>query len=269
MEKKTEEHIPLVQMLYGGLRGRFAQSFCVLQGDLDAIERVLLQRADPSLRRELLPLLRDVACRLPALERLADQTAEIALGSAMRTVHRQEAMDLAVLMEELTMDINNELSRRGSAAAVALEKTRESVPVVGDSSLICALFSNILSNALGAKSDAHLSWKLTGESLICRDDGPGLPEAYWPLLLAQPQQADLPFHAGTGLLLIRQYADCLGWTIVRQEDGICFQMPPFPEEQRMMLSSVSGGQLAREQARHAVCRELDALQMRETENLPV
>ena len=38
------------QILSGGLWGRFAQSFCVLQGDLDAVERVICQRADPSLR---------------------------------------------------------------------------------------------------------------------------------------------------------------------------------------------------------------------------
>ena len=86
------------QILSGGLWGRFAQSFCVLQGDLDALERVLYQRADPALRAELLPLLRDMACRLPSLERLANQTADIAIGSALRTVHGQDALDLAFLL---------------------------------------------------------------------------------------------------------------------------------------------------------------------------
>ena len=163
------------QILSGGLWGRFAQSFCVLQGDLDALERVLYQRADPALRAELLPLLRDMACRLPSLERLANQTADIALGSALRTVHRQDALDLAFLLEELARDVNAELAHRDMAATVELERQADSVPIVGDSSLICAMLVNLLSNSLGAKADARVRWTLTGRTLLCRDDGPGLP----------------------------------------------------------------------------------------------
>ena len=249
------------QILSGGLWGRFAQSFCVLQGDLDALERVLYQRADPALRAELLPLLRDMACRLPSLERLANQTADIALGSALRTVHRQDALDLAFLLEELARDVNAELAHRDMAATVELERQADSVPIVGDSSLICAMLVNLLSNSLGAKADARVRWTLTGRTLLCRDDGPGLPEDAWRTLLENSRGAGWMDHGGTGLLLIRQYADCLGWTITCQEGAICFAMPGFPADRQVELAS-GGGVLAREQAHRLLSRELDALELK-------
>lgn len=250
------------QILSGGLWGRFAQSFCVLQGDLDALERVLYQRADPALRAELLPLLRDMACRLPSLERLANQTADIAIGSALRTVHRQDALDLAFLLEELAQDANTELAHRGMTAAVELELKTDSVPFVGDSSLVCAIMVNLLSNALGAKADARVRWTLTGTALICRDDGPGLPEDAWRTLLENSRGAGWMDHGGTGLLLIRKYADCLGWAITCQEGAICFALPGFPANRQMELASGGGGELTREQARHLLSRELDALELK-------
>lgn len=249
------------QMLSGGLWGRFAQSFCVLQGDLDAVERVICQRADPSLRAELLPLLRDMACRLPSLERLANQTADIALGSALRTVHRQDALDLAFLLEELARDVNAELAHRDMAATVELERQADSVPIVGDSSLICAMLVNLLSNSLGAKADARVRWTLTGRTLLCRDDGPGLPEDAWRTLLENSRGAGWMDHGGTGLLLIRQYADCLGWTITCQEGAICFSLPGSTATRQVELAS-GGGVLAREQAHRLLSRELDALELK-------
>ena len=250
------------QILSGGLWGRFAQSFCVLQGDLDAVERVICQRADPSLRAELLPLLRDMACRLPSLERLANQTADIAIGSALRTVHRQDALDLAFLLEELAQDVNAELAHRGMNAAVKLERQTDSVPIVGDSSLICAMLVNLLSNSLGARADARVSWTLTGTALLCRDDGPGLPEDAWRTLLENSRGAGWMDHGCTGLLLIRQYADCLGWTITCQEGAICFALPGFPANRQVELAS-GGGDLPREQTRRLLSRELDALAMKD------
>ena len=249
------------QILSGGLWGRFAQSFCVLQGDLDAVERVICQRADPSLRAELLPLLRDMACRLPSLERLANQTADIALGSALRTVHRQDALDLAFLLEELARDVNAELAHRDMAATVELERQADSVPIVGDSSLICAMLVNRLSNSLGAKADARVRWTLTGRTLLCRDDGPGLPEEAWRTLLENSRGAGWMDHGGTGLLLIRQYADCLGWTITCQEGAICFALPGSTATRQVELAS-GGGELTREQAHRLLSRELDALELK-------
>lgn len=249
------------QILSGGLWGRFAQSFCVLQWDLDAVERVICQRADPSLRAELLPLLRDMACRLPSLERLANQTADIALGSALRTVHRQDALDLAFLLEELARDVNAELAHRDMAATVELERQADSVPIVGDSSLICAMLVNLLSNSLGAKADARVRWTLTGRTLLCRDDGPGLPEDAWRTLLENSRGAGWMDHGGTGLLLIRQYADCLGWTITCQEGAICFSLPGSTATRQVELAS-GGGVLAREQAHRLLSRELDALELK-------
>ena len=249
------------QILSGGLWGRFAQSFCVLQGDLDAVERLICQRADPSLRAELLPLLRDMACRLPSLERLANQTADIALGSALRTVHRQDALDLAFLLEELARDVNAELAHRDMAATVELERQADSVPIVGDSSLICAMLVNLLSNSLGAKADARVRWTLTGRTLLCRDDGPGLPEDAWRTLLENSRGAGWMDHGGTGLLLIRQYADCLGWTITCQEGAICFSLPGSTATRQVELAS-GGGVLAREQAHRLLSRELDALELK-------
>ena len=249
------------QILSGGLWGRFAQSFCVLQGDLDAVERVICQRADPSLRAELLPLLRDMACRLPSLERLANQTADIALGSALRTVHRQDALDLAFLLEELARDVNAELAHRDMAAMVELERQADSVPIVGDSSLICAMLVNLLSNSLGAKADARVRWTLTGRTLLCRDNGPGLPEEAWRTLLENSRGAGWMDHGGTGLLLIRQYADCLGWTITCQEGAICFALPGSTATRQVELAS-GGGELTREQAHRLLSRELDALELK-------
>ena len=68
-------------------------------------------------------------------------------------------------------------------------------------------------------------------------------------------------HGGTGLLLIRQYADCLGWTITCQEGAICFSLPGSTATRQVELAS-GGGVLAREQAHRLLSRELDALELK-------
>ena len=146
-------------------------------------------------------------------------------------------------------------------ATVELERQADSVPIVGDSSLICAMLVNLLSNSLGAKADARVRWTLTGRTLLCRDDGPGLPEDAWRTLLENSRGAGWMDHGGTGLLLIRQYADCLGWTITCQEGAICFALPGFPANRQVELAS-GGGDLPREQTRRLLSRELDALELK-------
>lgn len=256
----VQEHT--ARLLRGGLQGRFAQSFCVMQNSLDAMESVLQAQADPALRQALEPLVEEMARRLPALERLAGQAADLAVGGALRELHRPEPVELVGSLEELCACVNEELARRGSRAAMRLETAGrpEVLRVSGSRPLIDALLANLLSNSLRGNPDAQITLQLDGGlRLLYQDDGPGLPEDAWALLLTGDWRESLLHRGGTGLLLIREYAACMGWQISREGEALAFTMPPAPATDFTLYSSAARDLLCSEHCRARILRELDAL----------
>lgn len=258
-----QEHA--IRLLRGGLHGRFAQSFCVLQTTLDAMESVLRTQGNPALQDTMRPLLEEMARRLPALERLAGQAADLALGSTLRELHEPEPLELTSLVRVFCDCANEELARQGSEAVVVPEQEEAAAPLglMGNESLIDALLANLLSNALREKRNVRITLRLTADRrLVCRDDGPGLPEDAWMLLLGGAWQEELLYRGGTGLLLVREYAACLGWQIKRQDGALTFVLPPAPQD-LTLRSSEAKELLYAAQCRACIARELNALAVEE------
>ncbi len=254
-----QEHT--IRLLRGGLHGRFSQSFCVVQTTLDAMESVLRTQANPVLQDAMRPLMEEMARRLPALERLADQAADLALGSALRELHEEEPIELRGLLQTFCDCANEELARRRSPAAMALDLSGCGGPLglQGSQSLIDGLLANLFSNSLRGKKDVRVTLRLTADRrLLYLDDGPGLPEDAWALLLGGLWREEFLHRGGTGLLLVREYAGCLGWQIEREGGALAFALPPAPRA-FTLHSSEARDLLVAEQCRARIARELDAL----------
>lgn len=259
MPAAVQEHT--MRLLRGGLHGRFAQSFCVMQNSLDAMESVLQAGADPALREALQPMVEEMERRLPALMRLADQAADLAVGSALRELYRPEPVEIVSCLAELCVCIDEELALRGSKAAIRLDTAGipEVIGVSGSRPLIDGLMANLLSNSLRGTPDAQITLRLGGGlRLLYEDSGPGLPAEAWALLLDGTWEQGLLHSGGTGLLLIREYAACMGWQIGREGKAVVFTMPPAPTD-FTLCSSAARDLLHGEQCRKRIGRELDAL----------
>ena len=67
----------------GGLRGRLAEEFCVLQCELDALVHCVERDGALTARATVLSLLDKMTSRIQRLERLSDHAADLALGQAV------------------------------------------------------------------------------------------------------------------------------------------------------------------------------------------
>ncbi|MGN0984310.1 MAG: sensor histidine kinase [Gemmiger sp.] len=252
------------QLLRGGLHGRFAQSFCVLQTTLDAMQSALREQASPALQNSMRPLLEEMRRRLPVLERLADQAADIAMGGALRELHKMQPVELVSTLRMFCDCVSEELVKRESQASIVLEEA--GLPAVmaiqGDGGLIGAILSNLLSNSLRSRPDVQIRLQLTPDRrLRYEDNGPGLPEPAWKLLVQNELAGDLLRGGGTGLLLVREYAACLGWQPAREGKALVFVLPQAEDVPLELRSTQAKDLLFGERCRAHVCRELDALEL--------
>lgn len=263
------EQTSLLYAVNGGLRGRFAQSFCVLQTSLDALERCLDERADPQLRQRMKPLIREMAAQLPGLERLSDHVADLALGNALHEVYEQEPVELVSHLKRVCESVNAECAQREIKVEIVLELADGVGPcltVSGNSGLIEAMLANLVSNSLAErKENVRITLSLSGDRrLIYHDGGEGFPENAWGLLTEGRWTEELLSRGATGLLLVRNYCETMGWKISRAEDGVgvVFQMPPCDRIADTLYSDPVWELVEGERCRNCFGRELDAMLLR-------
>lgn len=222
----------LQAVLYGGLRGRLARGFNVLMGAADTLERYLSDDSAPELKRKTEPLLRIILQQTAELERLAANTAELALDVNLHTEHPLLPMDLTAYLRTLCENANRELACLTRPASVEMVGDwSEPVYLYGNDGLMNVLFANLFSNSVRAKADAHITLECTPQRrLLYRDDGPGLSGDACALLRGETASTALMRQSGTGLLLVAAYAAEMGWTLTAAADRgllLTVELPPY------------------------------------------
>lgn len=204
--------------LHGGLKGRFARGFSVLQGGMDALEHTILQSTTPTVQGQTLTILREMAQQMTELERLADHAADLAVSAVVRGGGAMQLVELSGYLRMVSATANQELAHRSYPARVTVEAP-EKVYANADTNRMMVLFANLISNSVQARQDAAITLQCTEERhILYRDNGPGLSAAQMALLEGK-LEGSVPLHTGgTGLLMIASYAEDLGWKL-RPQSG--------------------------------------------------
>lgn len=219
-------------LLHGGLRGRMAGAFCTLQSSVDALQRYLANSASPDVYDTARTMLEEMTDRIAALERLSGNAAELACGVMTRGAEELSPLELTGYLNETAACVNEELAIRGFAARLIVEKNAEPLWVLATTGLVDGIVVNLLSNLLQAQPGSKMY--LTpgpGRTLLYRDEGPGLQKETAVALLEQGKAPlRLRDNGSIGLLLVREYAQAMGWTVrVEPGEGLCirFAFPDF------------------------------------------
>ena len=210
--------------LRGGLKGRLAEDFCVLQGTVDALARFLEQQAPEPVRSTGMDTLREMARRIQRLERLADNAADLALGAQLRRLRTPVVLELSAHLQAFCACAEEELAACGHAVRVTLRREEpEGLWLEGDDALINNLLANLLSNSVRAGADEVELTCTKDRLLLYRDNGPGADPAVMAMLTEGTVSRELLAGGGTGILLVREYAAALGWTL-RAGSGSAFAL---------------------------------------------
>ena len=219
-------------LLRGGLRGRMAGGFCTLQGSVDALQRYLAANATPDVYEVARPMLEQMTGRIAALERISGNAAELACGVLTWGAGELAPLELSGYLSETLGCINEELAIRGFDVRATVEKDANPVWAMATTGLVDGILVNLLSNLIQIRPDGKMTLCLgPGRTLIYRDNGPGMDRKMTSLLLEEGKVPERLLDQGSvGLLMVREYALAMEWTIhVEDGDGMCirFDLPEF------------------------------------------
>ena len=184
-----------------------------LRSAVDTLERV----EDPSLRRQLLDVVREDVARL---DRLVVDIAEASRLDAELSRARFEPVDLGRLVETL-IGLWEGRSDRGVQIAFARPRAGTAV-ILGDESRLARLVDNLVDNAISFSPDGGLveirATEVNGEVLvIIEDEGPGVApearEAIFSRFHSIRPEEDFGRHSGLGLAIARAIVEGHGGSI--------------------------------------------------------
>ncbi len=240
----------------GGLRGRLAEEFCVLQCELDALVHCVERDGALTARATVLSLLDKMTSRIQRLERLSDHAADLALGVALRRQRQRMTLDLVRYLQDFCQIANEELAACGSALRIIFETEEDRRWIETDERLMDGVLANLFSNAAAAGASS-VSLKLNANCLTYQDNGPGPAPAVRALLREGTMEKDLLAQGGTGILIVREYADAIQWTLFLPEEKatgllLGFRLPEWRrEEDGLVLQDDSVEQILRERCQRA------------------
>lgn len=248
--------------LRGGLKGRFAGDFCVLQSSIEALSRYLETQTTPEVCRTAQEMLGEMTRRVIRLERLADNAAELALGGALGQNRSFRLVELQAYLDRFCDCVAEELVLNGLSVRLGWQRNEDGdFYLQGDPGLMDALLANLVSNSAAQHCSEILLRCESGASpdamrwLLYRDNGPGLGAEGRLLLEQGALSRSLIEQGGTGLLLVRQYADALGWQIRLEQEpgfGLRFGLPPFRVESALEALRSEAGERQEQQRRNAM-----------------
>lgn len=219
-------------LLRGGLRGRMAGGFCTLQGSVDALQRYLAANTTPGVYEVARTMLDQMTGRIAALERISGNAAELACGVLTWGAGELAPLELSEYLAESLGCINEELAIRGFN--VRAEMADHSAPVwtMATTGLVDGILVNLLSNLIQVCPGGRMTLRLgPGRTLTYRDDGPGMDHGTASRLLEEGKVPERMLDQGSvGLLMVREYALAMNWTIhVEDGNGLCiqFNLPEF------------------------------------------
>lgn len=254
--------------LRGGLRGRMAGAFGTLQSSVDALQRYLAGSTVPTVYETAQGMLEEMCARIAYLERLSENAASLATGAMTRGAEELAPLELAGYLTEMAACANETLALREFPARVVFadHSGQPQVWIRGSTGLLDGIVSNLLSNLLQAKWDGTM-WLTLEEGRILQysDNGPGMdPEEAGALLEQGRPSSRILSRGAIGLLLVRDYAAAMGWTVqVERGQGMAFRfsLPPFelpPRVHRMQDSGAKRDLRGEIMAAH-LNRELDGV----------
>lgn len=251
--------------LRGGLRGRFQNSFHLLENAFEVLEDQMEHCVTPTEYEELRPLLRQISERLLLLRRLGEHAADAAIAPVLQQVCMPHPIELLGQLREMAA-LFNEIAAQEQVQANATVEAKDGLPMLltmGDSTLLNGLLANLFSNSLAAKRPVHITLACGPESFCYHDDGPGLSSDAKELLKGGVWSERLLEQGGLGLPLIRAYAAAMGWSLVVEEAAgmtLRFVLPPCAVDlDHMVLESNTAPQVQRDRRRDYFRRELQSV----------
>lgn len=220
----------LAMALRGGLRGRFRNSFHLLENAFEVLDEQMAHCVTPAQYDTLRPLLRQITDQLLTLQRLGEHAADAAIAPVLHQACAPRPMELLGRLRELADLLNEILVQAAVPASVRVEAPDDLgvLLTMGDDTLLNGLLANLVSNSLAAGRQVQITLACGPGQFCYRDDGPGLPEDAAALLRDGTWSPRLLEQGGLGLPLIRVYAAAMGWALtVEQGPGTClrFQLP--------------------------------------------
>lgn len=252
----------LALALRGGLRGRFQNSFHLLETALEVLEDQMQHCITPAQYETLKPLFVQVQEQMLLLRRLGEHSADAAVAPLLHRICSPRPMDLLGQLREAE-SLFNEIAVQEQLpvrAQLEVDADLQTLLTMGDDMLFAGLLSNLLSNSLSAGQTTHITLAC-GPGLFCyRDDGPGMEPDARTLLQDGIWSGRLLEQGGLGLPLIRAYASAMGWQMTTREGtGTCveFVLPPCTVNmEEIVLESAAVTPHLREQQRAYMRREL-------------
>lgn len=214
--------------LRGGLQGRMALSFDMLENTLEVLQCRLDDTTNASDQEDIAALLAAAREELCDLRRLSRHTVHAAcVGLREPELY---PMELAGTLRDMCDFCSRDLQSMGSCVEIKLtcEPGVQILPTMGDTRLVVRILGNLLSNAMEAGAQ-HIRLHLYENKLVCADDGCGLPPDALSLLNTGESAARLEQCGATGLREIRRCAEAMGWQIrALQGQGtqLEFTLPP-------------------------------------------
>lgn len=259
----SEQELALA--LRGGLRGRFQNSFHLLESAFEVLEDQMAHCVTPTEYESLRPLLRQITEQLLLLRRLGEHAADAAIAPVLRQVCTPQPMELLGQLREISA-LFNEIAVQEQLPAQSVVKVAEGLPVLltmGDSTLLNGLMANLFSNSLAAGQPVQITLACGPESFCYHDDGPGLPPDAQALLCGGVWSDRLLEQGGLGLPLIRAYAAAMGWDLT-VEDGpgttLRFGLPSCSVDLgNVVLTSTTAPQVQRARRREYFLREMQSV----------
>lgn len=235
---------PLTQedrlVLRGGLHGRLAEEFCILQCEVDALVRCVEREDAQTARATLLSVLEEMMPRIRRLERLSDNAADLALGTLLRRQRQMVPLDLVWHIQDFCQIANEELAACGSALRVQVKAPVGRLWIETDERLVDGILANLFSNAAAIGAHTVTLTISEAQTLLYADDGPGPSAAVQALLRDGTLEKGLLAQGGTGLLIVREYADAIHWSLfLPPETGaglrLGFRLPSPPEDRESLV----------------------------------
>lgn len=252
----------LIMALRGGLRGRFRQSFHLLENAFEVLDDRMAHCVTPEEYETIRPILQQITEQMLNLQRLGEHAADAAIAPVLHQACAPRPMDLLGQLRELTGILNEILLQESVEASVQVENAEnlQVLLTMGDDTLLNGLLANLVSNSLAAGLPVQITLLCEPGRLCYRDNGPGLPEDAVSLLEGGVWSDRLLEQGGLGLPLIRAYAASMGWTLTVEKGGgtcLSFALPPCAMDLgEMVLESAAKTPVQRQRRRQELWREL-------------
>lgn len=256
------EEQELAMALRGGLRGRFQNSFHLLENAFEVLDDQMAHCVTPAEYDTLVPLLRQIQEQLQTLRRLGEHAADAAVAPVLQQICTPRPMELlgqlrewSALFEEIVVPERQEVT-----VQMSVPDTLPVLLTMGDDTLLGGLLANLLSNSLAAPGPVHITLACAPGTFCYSDDGPGLPADALSLLEEGIWSERLLEQGGLGLPLIRAYAAAMGWKLTAEPGPgmrVRFLLPECKMDLgEIVLESSGAGILLREERRRYLRREL-------------